>query len=96
MVAEFERSGLIQREFAARRRVGVSQLRYWIYKLRAEQTPEAPLLRLLPVRVVPLPAPEARAAEVEVVLPGGVIVRVTIGADVGYAAALARALIASC
>jgi len=39
LVAEFETSELSQREFAKQRMVALSNLRYWIYRLRRESRP---------------------------------------------------------
>ena len=92
LLRELERSGLSQREFAERRGVSVHTLRYWIYRSRAEQQPERRPPPLLPVRVVPSPAPVARGGEVELILPGGCLLRFATGTDPAYVAALIRAL----
>ncbi len=45
LVADFEVSDLSQREFASERGISLSNLRYWIYRLRQESRPlvtEAP------------------------------------------------------
>ncbi len=39
MVADFEAADLSQREFAQERGISLSNLRYWIYKLRKESRP---------------------------------------------------------
>jgi transposase len=39
MVADFETSDLSQREFAKERMLSLSNLRYWIYRLRRESRP---------------------------------------------------------
>jgi transposase-like protein len=91
LVGELERSGLSQVEFAARRGLVVSTLRWWVHKLRGEARREEP--RLLPVRVVASPAPEAReAAPLEIVLPSGVRVRCPAGTEPRYVAELVAAL----
>jgi hypothetical protein len=75
LVADYESSGLTQREFATERGISFSNLRNWIYRLRHEsrpltddtkqpgQAPESGAAeegsRLLPVRVV-ASAPKAR------------------------------------
>ena len=41
VVADFELSGLSQREFAEQKKIELSNLRYWIYKLRNESRPLA-------------------------------------------------------
>ena len=83
LVADFELSCLSQRAFAEQKQIGLSNLRYWMYKLRNESRPlagaEQPSAserapdnaeragpektpRMLPVRVVASPAPNAVAA----------------------------------
>ncbi len=39
LVADFELSGLSQRAFAEQKQIGLSNLRYWMYKLRNESRP---------------------------------------------------------
>jgi hypothetical protein len=39
LVADFESSDLTQREFATERGISLSNLRYWIYRLRKESRP---------------------------------------------------------
>ncbi len=41
LVADFELSGLSQRAFAEQKQIGLSNLRYWMYKLRNESRPLA-------------------------------------------------------
>jgi hypothetical protein len=41
VVADFEASGLSQRAFAEQKQIGLSNLRYWMYKLRNESRPLA-------------------------------------------------------
>src|SRR5690242_1153766 len=62
IIQQFERSGLTQEAFAAERGIPVGTLRSWIYKLRQEGEDAA---ALLPVRVIPSPAPTARRPEAE-------------------------------
>lgn len=88
LIRDLERSGLSQREFAERRGVSVHTLRYWLYRTRSEK----PAPDLLPVRVVASPAPVARGGEIELVLAGGMALRVAVGTDPAYVAALVRAL----
>lgn len=77
LVADFESCDLSQREFAEERGLSLSNLRYWLYRLRKESRPlrteaeredavpeQRPAIegsRLLPVRVVGS-APKARTA----------------------------------
>lgn len=56
-ITEFERSGLTQEAFAARRGVSVGTLRGWIYRLRQERKAS---VSLVPVRVIASTAPAAR------------------------------------
>src|SRR5689334_15376884 len=57
IVEQYERSGVTQEAFAEERQIPVATLRAWIYRLRRERQ-EVPAV--LPVRVVPSPAPPAR------------------------------------
>ena len=73
-VADFETSGLSQRAYAEQKQISLSNLRYWMYKLRNESRPLAPeqaesapeqrrprrARRLLAVDVVASAAPKAR------------------------------------
>jgi transposase len=77
LVADFETSGLSQRAYAAQKQISLSNLRYWMYKLRnqsrplaTEQLESAPeqrhprrARRLLAVDVVASAAPKARPPE---------------------------------
>lgn len=52
VVAQFERSGERQAEFCARRGVGLSSLRHWLYRLRRESREAGkPTERFVPVVV---------------------------------------------
>jgi len=76
-VADFETSGLSQRAYAEQKQISLSNLRYWMYKLRNESRPLAPeqaesapeqrrprrARRLLAVDVVASAAPKARPPE---------------------------------
>ena len=93
-VAEFERSGLTQERFAGQRRVPVTTLRTWIYKLRRERRAS---VSLVPVRVVSSTAPTARDAvagsgEIEIELKTGVRLRLSTSVDLDYVTALAQRL----
>ena len=95
VVADFETSDLSQREYAKERMLSLSNLRYWIYRLRKESRPlvtehgersvnkaEQPeRLTLKPVRVV-ASVPEARregSGLLELDLPSGTRVRLVPG-----------------
>jgi hypothetical protein len=56
LVADFELSGLSQRAFAEQNQIGLSNLRYWMYKLRNESRP-------LAAAEQPVPEPAAEHAE---------------------------------
>ncbi len=93
VVEEYERSGLTQAEFVARRGVALSTLQSWLRRSREQR--RGPV-RLLPVEVAPT-VPSARTATegseaLEVVVPGGVRLYVAPGTDVGYVARLVEAL----
>ena len=85
VIRQCEKSGLTQEQFAEKRRIPVSTLRFWIYRLRRERQEESPTL--VPVRVLPSPAPLARgrdddeAPAIEVVLPDGLRLRFAAGAS---------------
>ena len=93
LVADFEAADLSQREFAQERGISLSNLRYWIYKLRKEsrplvtqepersdQTPEQPVA---PggSRLLPVrvvaSAPKARRTKVEV-LPSDALLELAL------------------
>ncbi len=79
LVADFETSELSQRAFAEQKGISISNLRYWMYKLRNESRPLATehaessseqrrprrARRLLAVDVVASAAPKARLPEDE-------------------------------
>jgi len=91
-MASWERSGLSRRAWCNRSGVNVHTFDYWRRRLREAPTPRKRKARteLVPIRVS---APSA-AAPVELVLPSGVCLRVSSGADVAQVAALVRALVA--
>jgi hypothetical protein len=94
VVEEYERSGLTQAEYVARRGVALSTLQSWLRRRRRAQRTGP--VRLLPVEVAPTPPPGKPASEgstpLEVVVPGGVRLYVAPGTDVGYVAKLVEAL----
>jgi transposase-like protein len=89
VVEEYERSGLTQAEFVARRGVALSTLQSWLRRWRAQRPGP---VRLLPVEVAPTPPPAKGSAPLEVVVPGGVRLCIASGTDVGYVARLVEAL----
>ena len=108
VVATFEESGQSQREFAKEQDLSLSNLRYWIYRLRKESRPlvtehtertvnkaeQSERLTLKPVRVVGS-VPEARREGnglLELDLPSGTRLRFPPGTDPRYLQTLAAAL----
>ena len=80
LIKQYERSGLSTEDYAHKRGIPVTTLRWWIWRLRQEKVEES--TTLLPVRVIASTAPTARrssdestATDVEVVLADGVLVR---------------------
>ncbi len=91
VVGEYEAtSGETHAEFAERHRVEKATFERWLYLLRDERNKEGTgsKVRLLPVRV----AVEHGEQHVRVELGGGLGLRVPIGTDPGYVAALVTAL----
>ena len=108
IVATFETSGQSQREFAKEQELSLSNLRYWIYRLRKESRPlvteqaerkvkgaeQSERLTLKPVRVV-ASVPEARREGnglLELDLPSGTRLRFPAGTDPSYLRTLAAEL----
>lgn len=91
MVDDYEAiSGETHAEFAARHGVGKATFERWLYLLRSERSELAAesKVRLLPVQV----AVGHGEQHVLVELDGGLGLRVTVGTDPSYVAALAMAL----
>lgn len=90
----FEHAGLSAVAFCAKE--GVSTATFYAWRQRLRQPPAEPTTapggpadgasRLLPVRLLPATAP------VEVVLPAGLVLRLTPGCDLDFVCALAGAL----
>ena len=90
MVGEYEASsGETHSEFASRHRVEKTTFERWLYLLRSERSERAirDRVRLLPVQVA-----VARDHHVLVELDGGLGLRVAVGTDPSYVAALVTAL----
>lgn len=87
ILEEFEQSRLGFSAFARSYGVGENSLRRWHARLWVERAP-SPEIALVPVDVVGTP----RDDRALVVVVGSVEVRVPVGADVAYVAALAREL----
>lgn len=94
LIAEFETSGLTQKEFAAEKDVSLSTMQYWLYK-RAKLDSNFDVKarpQFLPVEVVASAAPLARPGTIEVALRSGLTVRFAAGVDTRYLAELLAAL----
>lgn len=93
VVADFEQSGLTRAQFCARRRLKPDTLKWWRWHLRRNRAPAktARDVRLVPVDLI------ASAMKVATPLPiivtvAEVSVRVEIGTDAAYVAALVAEL----
>jgi hypothetical protein len=91
IIEEFEGSqaGETHEEFSARHGIEKTTFQRWLYALRNEhrrRTP--PVVRLLPVRVEGMEAEHALSVD----LGGGLGLRVQVGTDPSYVAALVAAL----
>ena len=102
LVAEFEASGLQQKEFAAKHDLSLGTLQYWLYKkrkkrgLRPSDLAAESAGAFLPLEVVASPAPQARDGQhIEVALPQGLLLRFPVGTDAGYVAHLLSTLAAA-
>ena len=84
IVEACRRSGLTQREFAARHGLALGTLRSWVYVRRRADSAR----RLLPVRVAAAP----QRAPIEIALPSGVVMRFGGEVEPEAIAALVRAL----
>jgi hypothetical protein len=95
IVAAFERSGASAEQFCERRRIKPGTLRWWRWQLRdCETVGSASEVRLVPVEVItdsPIVASVAAPTSL-VVAVCGVSVRVEVGTDAAYVAALVAEL----
>lgn len=97
-MAEFEASGLQQKEFVAKHDLSLGTFQYWLYKkskrasVRLSELEGKPKAAFLPVEVVASPAPQAREGHLEVLLPRGLLLSFPVGTDTGYIAHLLAAL----
>jgi len=100
LVEEHESSGETQEEFCAARGLVVGSFRGWLYRLRRERRGgkvARSATRLVPVRVrVQSGAPARRVDDLVEVVMFDTVLRVPVGADVSYVAALASALSTRC
>ncbi|MBF5046399.1 IS66 family insertion sequence element accessory protein TnpB [Aggregicoccus sp. 17bor-14] len=101
LVAEFAASGLEQKEFVAKHDVSLGTFQYWLYEkskrasVQLSNSEATSRPAFLPLEVVASPAPKAReemAGLLEARCASGLAVRFAVGTDVGYVAALLRAL----
>jgi transposase len=84
MVDAWRQSGDSLAAFARRRGLHEQRLRYWVARLAVRSTPRAPSLRFHPVQLVDeagaMDRPAIRSDDrIEILLPGGRIVRVPPG-----------------
>jgi transposase-like protein len=97
LIAEYEESGVVQKEFCDKHDVSLSTFQYWLYKRTkmASKFDVNSKPTFLPVKVVASHAPKARAGDVDVLearLMSGVVVRFAVGTDTRYVAELLAAL----
>jgi hypothetical protein len=86
-LAHFERSGLSAAAFCAQHKLSLPSFYAWRRRLRqppVEPAPDAP--RLLPVQILSVTTP------VELLLPGGLILRLAQGCDLTFVRALVTTL----
>ena len=93
IIKAFERSGESHEEFCSERGLNVGSFRGRLYKLRAARATSSDIT-LLPVEVTAPVAPLAPSTIVVGV--ADIEVRVAVGADVGYVAALVAELRSRC
>src|SRR5690349_22945378 len=79
----FERSGLSALAFCAKEGVSAPSLYAWRRRL---QPPVEQAARLVPVRLFPTAAP------VEILLPGGLVLRLAVGCDLDFVRSLVATL----
>jgi len=98
LIAEYETSGLSQKEFVAKHDVSFSTFQYWLYRRSKKLSVESgSTTKFLPVEVVDSAAPKARregteSVPVEVELPGGVRVRLSARVSARFVGELVAAL----
>lgn len=97
LVAEYETSGLQQKDFCAKHDVSLNTLQYWLYRRPKKSGLESgSTTKFLPVEVVPSPALSARAQQtssgVMIELPSGVRVHLSSDVPARYVADLLAGL----
>ena len=98
LIAEAERSGSVS-QTARRHQVNVKTLSWWRWKLKGKKVRRTETrAHLLPVVFAAgqAPGPDRRTEFVELEMRGGIVVRVPVGSDVSYVAALAFAVHSKC
>src|SRR6185295_6448346 len=85
IIKTFERTGGAHEAFCSARGLNITSFRGWLYRIR-RATATSSVITLLPVDVTSAAAPPGPPDVV--VMVAGVEVRVPVGADVGYVAAL--------
>lgn len=99
LIAEYQTSGLSQKEFIAKHDLSFSTFQYWLYRRSKRLSVESgSRTKFLPVELVPSPALEARpeaspsGATIDIELPGGARVRLAAGASARFVGELLAAL----
>jgi hypothetical protein len=92
-VTRWQRSGLTARSFAQRERIAVSTLRWWSAKLSRDTRAKHGSTAIAPIEItVPSVATESRTGSRTIeIATGSVVIRVEVGTDVAYVAALVQA-----
>jgi hypothetical protein len=92
-VTRWRRSGLTARSFAQRERIAVSTLRWWSAKLSRARRAKHGSTTIAPIEItVPSVATESRTGGKTIeIATGSVVIRVEVGTDVAYVAALVQA-----
>lgn len=91
-VSRWKSSGLTAREFAAREDLSAGTLMWWSSRLRRGTRAERGLDESVAIAPIEIDVPRgARSSHVEVAIEGAVL-RVEVGADVEYVAALVKQL----
>ena len=94
-MAEFEQSGLQQKEFCAKHDLSLAAFQYWMYRKAKRHSESAAKISdsFVPIEVVGSAAPVARpGAAVEISLGRDVLVRLPASTDARYLGELLRAL----
>ena len=95
LLAEFEQSGLQQKEFCAKHDLSIAAFQYWMYRKAKKHSESAAKISesFVPFEVVGSAAPVARlGAAIEIALAGGVLIRLPVGTEPRYVGELLRAL----